>query len=377
MPSQSFVYDSLSESMPTSAWKQKIRRRLLSWYGKQARDLPWRKSSDPYQIWISEVMLQQTQVATVIPYFHRFIKQFPTVGKLAAAPQDKVLRLWEGLGYYRRARQLHKAAQVIVQQHQGRFPRQFDDVLALPGIGRYTAGAILSIALDKRLPILEANSRRVLCRLAGFGDDPTQSQSQKFLWTLAEQLLPRKKVGDFNQSMMELGSEICSLKSPLCSQCPVARLCITNQQGLQGVIPAPAKKTQYEDLREAAVVIRRHGKILLRRCAVGQRWAGLWDFPRFPVAASQGKTLRNELALKVAEMTGLRIETGSRLTTIKHGVTRFRITLLCHEAECQGGRLRIANGTWRWISPKQLNDFPLSVTGRKIGHLLLQNSPKK
>src|SRR5687768_8168178 len=191
------------------SWRTLLTRKLLAWFDRSARDLPWRRTSDLYAIWISEVMLQQTQVATVIAYFERFLHRFPDVGSLAAADEQQVLRLWEGLGYYRRARQLHAAARKIVAEHGGQFPRSYEAVRGLPGIGRYTAGAILSIGLDQRLPILEANTIRVLSRLIALRDDPRTTRSQAPLWQVAEEILPAADCGAFNQALMELGSEIC------------------------------------------------------------------------------------------------------------------------------------------------------------------------
>jgi len=355
-------------SLPDATWIKRFRRQLLAWFRSNARDLPWRRTRDPYAIWISEIMLQQTQVATVIAYFQRFLDAFPTVRDLAAADEQQVLRLWEGLGYYRRARQLHQAARVIVREHGGRFPRDIEAIRELPGIGRYTAGAIASIAWDAREPILEANTLRVFSRLLAYRKDPMRSEGQRLLWTFSEQLLTRRNSGALNQALMELGSEICTPRNPPCSQCPVRRLCPTRAAGLQGQIPVVAKKTVYEDALEAAVVVRRNGRVLLRCCGPEERWAGLWDFPRFPVRRRRGKALAAEVARRTAELTGQRVELGKHLTTIKHGVTRYRITLLCHEARwIEGGEQR---DDLRWVKPQQLDQYPLSVTGRKISRLL-------
>src|SRR5262249_26591429 len=193
-----------------------LRRRLLHWFGRHRRDLPWRRTRDPYAIWVSEVMLQQTQVATVIPFFERFCRSFPTLAALAAADEQDVLRHWEGLGYYRRARALHRAAQVLAAHHDGTFPNDPDIVRRLPGIGRYTLGAVLSQAFDRRLPILEANSLRVLCRLFGVRADPRSGPTRRLLWRLAEELLPPRRVGDFNQALMELAALVSSPSSPRC-----------------------------------------------------------------------------------------------------------------------------------------------------------------
>jgi A/G-specific adenine glycosylase len=358
------------DCLPADSWKKAFRRAVLAWFRGHARELPWRGTRDLYRVWVSEIMLQQTQVVTVVPYYRQFIERFPDVRALAAAGEQDVLRLWEGLGYYRRARQMHRAAQVIVRQHGGQFPQDVDAVRALPGIGRYTAGAILSIALDARLPILEANSVRVFCRLLAFRGDPSKSAAQRLLWRFAEELLPKKDVGTFNQALMELGSEICTPREPLCDRCPVARLCPTREQGLQELVPAAKKKTQYEEVHEAAVVIRRRGKVLVRRCGPDERWAGLWDFPRFPISARNGAALRRELAEKVADLTGVTIQPGEKLASIKHGVTRFRITLSCYAAEFLQSNNHRSNGNLKWLRPSELEGYPLSATGRKISRLL-------
>ena len=317
-------------------------------------------------------MLQQTQVVTVIPYYERFIAEFPTLGALASAHEDQVLALWEGLGYYRRARQLHQAARVIVDRHEGVFPRDAESVKALPGIGRYTAGAILSIAFDAREPILEANTIRLFSRLIGYREDTTSTAGQRVLWAAAADFLPRKSVGQFNQAVMELGSEVCTPREPCCDECPVAILCPTRAEGLQDVIPAPKKKTNYEDAFEAYVVVWRKGKVLLRRCEPGERWSGLWDFPRFPIVATRGAKLHHELAEGVRQLTGYDVAIGDHITTIKHGVTRFRITLTCYEAEQLSGRKK--PGEFVWVRPNQLDAYALSVTGRQVAQVVTHRS---
>ncbi len=358
-------------SLPDAVWRRRFRRALLAWFKRNARDMPWRGTRDPYRIWVSEIMLQQTQVATVGPYFERFVTAMPDVAALAAADEDRVLRLWEGLGYYRRARQMHAAAKIIMSEHDGQFPCAPEAVRALPGVGRYTAGAVLSIAMDAREPILEANSIRVLCRLVAFRDDPTRAAAARMLWTLARELLPRKNVGTFNQALMELGSEVCTPRAPSCDACAVALLCAARQAGLQNVIPQPKKKMRYEDVRETAVVIRRGRKVLLRRCGDGERWAGLWDFPRFAVEVKSNGDSRQEIVGKVRELTGVTIRLGEHLTTIKHGVTRFRITLECYEARHVAGATRSGkNGSLKWADRDELDQYPLSATGRRISMLL-------
>src|SRR6266852_396195 len=223
--------------MTSSDFRRQLCRSLLAWFDRHRRDLPWRRSRDVYHIWVSEVMLQQTQVATVIPYFKRFLEAFPTLADLAAAEEGDVLRLWEGLGYYRRARDLHRAAQRVVADHGGRIPQEPALLASLPGIGRYTLGAILSQAFDRRLPILETNSQRVLCRLFGRRCDPRRGQARRWLWEIAESLLPARRVGAFNQALMELGALVCTPAVPRCGACPVRALCAARRLGIQDEIP--------------------------------------------------------------------------------------------------------------------------------------------
>ena len=362
--------------MPPPKWRQQLRRRLLDWFARHAEDMPWRQTRDPYSIWVSEIMLQQTQVATVVPYYHRFLAALPDIEALASAEEEQVLRLWEGLGYYRRARQLRRAAQVIVAEHDGKFPRDVQQVEALPGIGRYTAGAILSIAFDQRLPILEANTLRLYSRWAGLRADPRRSSGEKFLWRFATTLLPRKEVGAFNQAAMELGRLVCVPKAPDCTQCPVAMLCTARADDAVDVIPLPAQRTQYEDRCEAAVVVRRGQEVLLRRCGTGERWAGLWDFPRFVVGGHSAAAARRELCEQVLRITGLTVEAGEKIITIRHGVTRFRITLHCFEATRVAGRRRSSTELpTAWVRTDGLDDYPLSTTGRRIAQLLIKSIP--
>jgi A/G-specific adenine glycosylase len=359
-----------STTLPDAAWRRRFRRRLLSWYAACARDLPWRRSRDPYRVWLSEIMLQQTQVATVEPYFERFVRALPTVEALAQADQQQVLRLWEGLGYYRRARQLHQAARLIVQWHGGRFPDQPEAIRRLPGIGRYTAGAILSIAFDRREPILEANTTRLLSRLLAYRGQTGRPAGQRLLWAAAEAVLPRRGAGRLNQALMELGGQVCLARQPCCDACPVAPLCGARRLGLQAAIPAARPKPRFEAVRAAAVVVWRRGRVLLVRCPDGGRWAGLWDFPRLEVRCDGPAALRRELIEHVRLIAGITIEPGRRLATLKHGVTRFRITLDCYEAACNDSQRAKRSSDLRWLRPAELDAYPLSTTGRKLARLV-------
>ncbi len=320
-------------------------------------------------------MLQQTTVAAVRPYFQRFIATLPTITALAAAREEQVLRLWEGLGYYRRARQLHRAAKVIVDEHEGRFPTDVDAVRQLPGIGRYTAGAILSIAFDQPLPILEANTVRLLSRLLAYRGDTRSAAGQQLLWRAAESLLPNRGAGSFNQALMELGSQICKPRDPDCAQCPVSTMCPTHRDGLHDIIPSLRPKPRVEAVREAIVVVRQRGRVLLVRRREGERWAGLWDFPRFACESGNGSPTAAEVRSQVNRQTAVTIRPPRPLTTIRHTVTRFRITLDCFEADADGSsvRRRLPADT-KWLRPSELADYPLSSTGRKLARMIVARS---
>ncbi len=351
-----------------------FQRKLLGWFAEHRRELPWRESQDPYRVWISEIMLQQTQVATVKDYFRRFVAELPTVAHLAAAPEEHVLRLWEGLGYYRRARQLHAAAQEVMGRFEGRFPSDVASLQSLPGVGRYTAGAIASIAFDQPAPILEANTQRLYARLLAWDQPLATSSSQKVLWQFAESIVPQQEPGHFNQALMELGSLVCTPKSPDCARCPVKRHCRAWEQGRQHELPPPKKKTPFIPVTEVALVVRRKNQILLRQCGHDERWAGLWDFPRFALPEATDDVAPAAEMLRTA--AGIEAAWGQHLTTIKHGVTRYRITLLCHEMTYEQGRLSPQPGpkgeerVWRWTEVQKLGELPLSTTGRKLARLV-------
>lgn len=315
-------------------------------------------------------MLQQTTVVAVIPYFERFMDRFPTVNELAAAEEAEVLKLWEGLGYYSRARNIHKAAKVVAEQLGGVFPADVDSLQELPGIGRYTAGAIMSFAFDKRAPIVEANTLRLYARLLGYDGDPRSTGGQQVLWSFAESILPKTQPGRFNQALMELGATVCSPKQPDCEQCPVSGYCRGFRDQTQHQIPRLMKRAEITDITEASIAIRKGGAYLIRRRTAGERWAGLWDFVRFELPI--GKDGVPAIVEAVHERTGLKIDLGAQLAELKHGVTRYRITLKCFVADVAAGTLR-KDEEWQWVKPAKFADFPLSVTGRKFAKLLVES----
>lgn len=311
-------------------------------------------------------MLQQTTVAAVIPFFSRFLTAFPTIQALAAADEQQVLKLWEGLGYYRRARHLHAAAKQLVADHAGKLPDDPDVWAELPGVGRYILGAVLSQAFDRRLPIVEANSLRVLARLFGYRGDPREGEGKAWVWTAAESVLPQKRAGDFNQALMELGALVCTPTNPACHQCPLAATCVANRDGLQATIPPPKKQPAITDVSEVGIVIRRGKRILLcRRPSNAGRWQNMWEVPHAERVI--GEELMASVVRVAKEFTGLTVEPGREVLTIRHGVTRYRITLVCVEAESVKGRFKSKfYAEAKWLNVSELSDYPVSSPQRKL-----------
>lgn len=377
---------------PGAGRESLFRRRMQTWFRRHQRLLPWRENRDPYRIWVSEVMLQQTQVATVIDYFERFIARFPDVASLAQAPLDQVLKIWEGLGYYRRARQLHAAARQLVEGQGGQFPQSLAEALKLPGIGRYTAGAVLSIAWDQPQPILEGNTLRLFSRLMGSMANPRSAVMQRRLWAFSSSLLPRTNgSGELNQALMELGSEVCRPRQPRCSQCPVAEFCQARRQGTQSRIPRIPPKFKVVKRLDCLIVVERKGQILMRRCGEDEPWAGLWDFPRLPVKRPHGREPltppnqrhpRKSAALsgepQQAATLGRRFQTefGLRLRLcpprlhFNHSVTKYRIRLECRRGTVLAGRLSKSSSA-RWFPLAELAQLALNSTGRRVARQLL------
>lgn len=366
---------SMDDSTHSPSEFRNLRRNLRRWYAKHGRVLPWRETRDPYRIWISEIMLQQTTVAAVTPYYERFIDRFPDVGTLADADEHDVLRLWEGLGYYSRARNLHRAAKEIVESHSGELPKSLDELQELPGIGRYTAGAIASFAYDLPAPIVEANTLRLYARLLGYAGDPRSAAGQKTLWQFATDVLPRSAPGEFNQALMELGAKVCTPADPACASCPVRNQCRACAMGLQDSIPAAPRRIAPTEVTEASIAIRKGKRYLLRLRPAGERWAGLWDFPRFEIQHGHADTFtsefKNRLVRQTEDLTGVKATGGELLTTFKHTVTRYHIQLWCVTADYARGK-PADNQTCRWIAPSDFGIYPLSVTGRKFATRLMR-----
>lgn len=319
-------------------------------------------------------MLQQTTVGAVIPYFERFVAALPDLRALAGADEQVVLKLWEGLGYYRRARHLHAAARMLVADYGSQPPDDPDAWSALPGVGRYILGAVLSQAFDRRLPIVEANSLRVLARLFGFPGDPREGVGKAWVWTAAEALLPARRVGDHNQALMELGALICTPTSPHCGRCPLARQCVARRENRQHAIPPPRRQPPVTAVSEIGVVIRSGDRILLcQRRADSSRWQNMWEVPHAERLAGEDDAVAVSRIAK--ELTGISVAPGAKITTVKHLVTRFAITLACLEATRVGGRF--VPGFYRsakWVGPEERSAFPISAPQRRLMNELAKST---
>jgi A/G-specific adenine glycosylase len=355
--------------IPTAAKARGLARKLLSWFDRHHRDLPWRHDRDPYRIWVSEVMLQQTQVATVLRFYERFLRTFPTLHDLAAADEQDVLRLWQGLGYYRRALNLHAAARWLAANLEGRVPSEPAIFAELPGVGRYMLGAVLSQAYEQRLPVVDANSERVLCRFFGEARDPRRGAGRRWLWDIAEALLPSRRVGDFNQALMELGALVCNGAKPQCERCPLASQCVAKRRGLQDKLPALAGPPRTVQVHEVAVVLRRKGRVLLVQRPKKGRWAGMWEFPR--TALRSGETHEAAAMRGLRDLAGIEADLMVELITVNHTVTNHRIALVCFEARHRRGAFRSAYySRGRWIKPDETGEFPLGTPQRRIARAL-------
>ncbi|MHC4962850.1 MAG: A/G-specific adenine glycosylase [Planctomycetota bacterium] len=342
-----------------------IRRNLLRWFRANARDLPWRRTTDPYAVWVSEIMLQQTQVATVIDYYNRFMKRFPTVEKLARAKQDTVLKLWEGLGYYSRGRNLHEAAKLIASDYSGQLPNTIEQLQKIPGIGRYTAGAIASIAFNRPAPILDGNVIRVLCRLFCIDSNPKGTTTKNQLWELAETLAHTKPPGDFNEAMMELGAMVCTPQNPLCSICPLRNQCCAMKHNRQAELPIKQKQKALPHYTIVVGVVFKNGKILIDKRRQNALLGGLWEFPGGKKKKSE--SFKTAVAREVKEETGIEIEVGKRLCIVKHTYSHFKITLHAYLCEYKSGTIKpIGCDAVKWIAPKDLTKYAFPAANVKI-----------
>ena len=342
-----------------------LTQQLLGWYAEHERSLPWRHTHDPYHIIVAEFMLHQTRVSTVLPYYERFLRLFPDWAALSRATLDDVLKAWEGLGYYARARHLHQLAQLVCTKYQGQLPASARALRGLPGIGEYTAGAVLSIAFGEDQPAIDGNVRRVLCRMFQITDDPTGTAGRERLQQIVTTLLPPGQAGSFNQALMDLGATVCTPRRPACALCPWSEGCRARQLGIQESLPVkrPRKPLPHYDI--AAGVIWRGKEMLIAQRPPDGLLGGLWEFPggkREP-----GESLEECLRREVQEELAIAVRVGALLTSVEHAYTHFRITL--HAFHCQylsGEPQCMACTGWRWVTVAELDDYAFPAANRKI-----------
>jgi A/G-specific adenine glycosylase len=341
-----------------------VRRRLLRWYRAHRRALPWRETSDPYAVLVSEVMLQQTRVAAALPYYTRFLQRFPTFQDLAAARVDDVLAVWSGLGYYGRARRLHQAARLIVRRHNGAFPSEPHAVRELPGVGRYTAGAVLSIAFQQPEPVVDGNVSRVLSRLHGIEGDVRSGPVSRQLWEAAEVLLDRKQPGDFNQALMELGATLCLPGRPDCSTCPLRSECVACAQSRQDELPTPQPRRRAQVVQAASVLLRRGRRVLLVQRREEGVLQGLWEFP----GALAEDAAPGRLEKTLQKRYGLKVKLDGELGEVRHAILEHSFRVRVHAGRLQEAPSRSApRGAWRWVQPADADgSLALAASARKI-----------
>ncbi len=340
-----------------------IQKALLEWYDRYKRDLPWRRTKDPYAIFVSEMMLQQTQVKTVIPYYERFLKELPNWSALAKAKEEKVLKLWEGLGYYRRARNLQAAAQKVIADFHGHLPQTREGIVELPGVGQYSAGAVLSIAFQKPEPLVDGNVIRVFSRLFVLRGNLKVGENHKKVWDIARQLLPPKRPGDFNQALMELGATVCLPEQPQCLLCPLYAHCEGAQRGIQYELPEMAKAAKTVEVPMAALLVDQKGKLFVRKRSEEEKWLkGMWEFP-----SAEGRTHEEARSILEKEF-GVQSEPKPR-KDVKHQITHHKIHLSLYAAKAKK-EIRI-NSTAKWVTSAELEKLPFSSAQGKLRQWVL------
>ena len=359
----------MNKSSPPSP--QAIASRLLAWPGRGQRPFPWRQNRDPYVVWISETMLQQTQIATVIPYLERWLERFPNVETLAAAPLEEVLKMWEGLGYYARARNLHRAAQIIVRQHGGRIPADRDALLALPGIGPYTAGAILSLAYGQDEPVVDGNVRRVLCRVFGVDEDPRRPRVERRLWELARDIIVSGRARDINEALMDLGREICTPRGPACDRCPLADVCVAHATGREEELPVRAAKRRVPHYTVTAGVIwNERGEILLAQRPLDGLLGGLWEFPGGKV--EPGEAPQAALVREIREELGVEVAVEGEICTVEHRYPHLAVRMTAYGCRVAAGEPRPLHcQAFAWVEPGDLLSYPMPDADRPVARRVI------
>ncbi|MBN1352092.1 A/G-specific adenine glycosylase [candidate division KSB1 bacterium] len=342
-----------------------FKRKLLKWYDQNGRDLPWRRTTNPYHIWLSEVMLQQTQVQTVIPYFERWLQAMPDIRHVAQTSLDRILKLWEGLGYYARARNFHKAARIVVDKFGGDLPDSYPELAALPGFGPYTTAAVLSIAFNRNYAVLDGNVIRVLCRILNIDSDVNLPETKRSLARHAQVLLDTKRPGDFNQAIMELGAVICAPGIPACKNCPVRSHCLAYREGDPSRLPVKARKEPVPHHDVAAGIILKDSRILIAQRNHNDMLGGLWEFPGGK--RERDETLEECLVREIKEELAIEIQVDEKFMVLRHAYTHFKITLHVFLCRYLGGMPKALEcADWRWVMSGELSNFAFSRADQKV-----------
>jgi A/G-specific adenine glycosylase len=349
-----------------------IQERLLHWFAENGRDLPWRTNYLPYEVWISEMMLQQTQIKTMLPYYRRWMERFPDLPSVADAPEDELFRCWEGLGYYARAKNIHKAARRIVSEFEGKLPRDIDSIRALPGIGRYTAGAIMSFAYNADYPAADANAARILARIFNISIQSNQKEFRDAVWNYASEILPSGHSRNFNQALMDFGSVICLARDPLCAQCPIAFGCKSLVAGVVDRRPLTVRKKAPTQIERAIGVLLEDGKVLVRKRPESGLMANLWEFPGIETLV--GETPEQALRNSWLKELGIKLSVLEKLSVVKHTHTSFRVTLHAFLCGTGGASMPENSSHLRWASLGELQNFAFPAAHRKVIRTLLETS---
>jgi len=349
---------------------QSFTQQLLNWYSLRARRLPWREQPDPYAVWVSEIMLQQTRMETALPYFQSWMERFPNIEVLANSSLQQVLAAWEGLGYYSRARNLHRAARIVVDQYDGMLPEDPATLRKLPGIGRYTAGAIASIAFGRDEPALDGNIRRVLARVFDVRQPARSPTGERILWELASQNLPAGQAGAYNQAMMDLGATVCTPRTPDCPGCPLVEICQAHALGVEEQRPVLIRRTETPHYTVTAAVIRRGEELLIAQRPLDGLLGGLWEFPGGKLLP--GEDLESCLQREIHEELGVEIEVSGAMGVFRHAYTHFRVTLHAFKCNLRNGSepATIQVKDLRWVKPASLDEYPMGKIDRQIANLL-------
>jgi A/G-specific adenine glycosylase len=353
----------------------KIANILVKWYPRQARPYPWRSDGEPYHVWVAEIMLQQTRVETVVPYYQRWMEQFPTLKKLAESDPQAVLRVWEGLGYYSRAHHLHQAAIELVRENGGEIPNEVGLLLRLPGIGPSTAGAIASISFNKDAPILDGNVKRVIARVFDYPKPINLPKNEKELWDLVRQLLPQGKAGIFNQALMELGETICLPRNPRCNDCPIRKECQSFILKTQDERPVRLRKAKIPHYEVVAAVIAERGKFLITQRPAGKLLAGLWEFPGGKV--EKGESFIQALQREIMEELTIEIQVGKEIAAYPHAYTHFSVLVHAFDCKRKEGRIKACEAQQiAWVKPTELTNYPMGKVDRLIARQVTEEPDK-